>query len=145
MTTAAMALETFKQFCTRNLSLRLLCLGVAVCIWTFTAYSREIRHELVLPVEFRNTPPGYKLASQLPRDIRFTLSGPSILIDGARRSNAVLILNLRGISPGKTIFSHLETNLKLPEGINVTRISPAAIEINLTRAQTQYLEGDPQQ
>ena len=145
MITASMALETAKQFCTRNLSLRILSLGVAVCIWSFTAISREVRYDLVLPVELRNTPPGYALDIQPPREIRFTLSGPSILIDGARRSNAVLILNLRGISPGRTIFSHLETNLKLPEGINVTRISPAAIEINLTRAQTQYLEGDPQQ
>lgn len=145
MTTASMAFASAKQFCTRNLSLRILSLGVAVCIWSFTAISREIRYDLVLPVELRNTPPGYALALQPPREIRFTLSGPSILINGARRSNAVLILNLRGISSGKTIFSHLETNLKLPEGISVTRISPASIEINLIREQTHFSEGDLQQ
>lgn len=145
MTTASTAFASAKQFCTRNLSLRILSLGVAVCIWSFTAISREIRYDLVLPVELRNTPPGYALALQPPREIRFTLSGPSILINGARRSNAVLILNLRGISSGKTIFSHLETNLKLPEGISVTRISPASIEINLIREQTHFSEGDLQQ
>lgn len=145
MKTAFMVFETAKQFFKRNLALRILSLGVAICIWSFTAISREVRYDLVLPVELRNSPPGYELAVQPPREIRFTLSGPSILIDGVRRSNSVLILNLRGSSAGKTIFSHLETNLKLPEGISVTRISPAAIEINLIRAQTQFSEGDPQQ
>lgn len=145
MITASTALDAAKQFCTRNLSLRILSLGVALCIWSFTAISREARYDLVLPVELRNSPPGYALALQPPREIRFTLSGPSILIDGARRSNTVLILNLRGTSSGKTIFSHLETNLKLPEGVRVTRISPASIEINLIREQTNFSEGDPQQ
>lgn len=145
MTTASMASKTAKQFCTRNPSLRILSLAVALCIWGVTAIPRETRHDLLLPVELRNIPPGYALASQSAGDIRFSLSGPSILIDGARRSNSVLILNLRGISSGKTIFSHLETNLNLPEDIRVTRISPASIEINLIKKQTQSSEGDPQQ
>jgi len=145
MTTASTVLETVKQFCTRNTSLRILSLAVAVCIWSFTAFSREVRFDLVLPVELRNIPPGYALDILPPREVRFTLSGPSLLLEGARRSNAVLILNLRGVSPGRTIFSHLETNLKLPEGVDVTRISPASIEINLTRAETQFSEGEPQQ
>ncbi|MFA7060499.1 MAG: hypothetical protein WC156_06750 [Pedobacter sp.] len=144
MKTASMAFETAKQFCTRNPSLRILSLGVALCIWSVTAIPRETRYDLVLPVELRNIPPGYALASQPAGNIRFTLSGPSILIDGTRRSNPVLILNLRGINSGKTIFSHLETNLNLPEDIRVTRISPASIEINLIRKQTQSSEGGPQ-
>lgn len=145
MTTVSMAFDIAKQFCTRNLTLRILSVGVALCIWSFTAISRETRYDLVLPVELRYTPPGYALDSQPPREIRFTLSGPSILIDGARRSNAVLILNLRGISSGKTVFSHLETNLKLPEGVSVTRISPASIEINLVKIQNHFSEGEPQE
>lgn len=145
MLTTARLLETVKHFCSRNLSLRILSLGVALCIWSFTAISRETRQDLILPVELRNIPSGYLLASQPPREIRFTLSGPSILLEGARRSNAVLILNLRGCSSGNTIFSHLEKNLKLPEGISVTRISPAAIEISLIKGMNQLSEGEPRQ
>jgi len=145
MTTASMTFETVRQFCTRNLSLRILSLVVAVCVWSFTSISRETHYDLALPVELRNTPPGYALASQTPREIHFTLSGPSILVEGARRANTVLILNLRGSSAGKTTFSHLETNLKLPDGVSVTRISPAALEINLIREHNNFTEGDPQQ
>jgi len=138
-------LNAVKRFFTRNLNLKLLSVTVAVCIWSFTAMSRETRYDLALPVELRNIPPGYVLDGQPPLDVRFTLSGPSILIDGARRSNTALILNLRGAVPGRTLFSHLESNLKLPEGVSVTRISPAAVEISLVRTQTSNSEGDQQQ
>lgn len=139
------ALDTAYRFCMRNLTLKLLSLAVAVCIWSFTAISRETHYDLALPVELRNIPPGYRLAGPLPREIRFTLTGPSILIDGARRSNSSLILNMRGVAPGRILFSHLESNLKLPDGINVTRISPALLELNLILDKSRLSEGDPQQ
>ncbi|KAA0895385.1 hypothetical protein [Oryzomonas rubra] len=136
------SLAAVKRRCTRNASLKILSLMLAVCIWSFTSLSRETRYELVLPVELRNTPPGYSVAPPLPGELHFTLTGPSILIDGARRSNSSVILNLRGAKPGRAIFSHLETNLKLPEGIKVTRISPAVLEIDLIRTQMNSDQGD---
>lgn len=137
--------DTAYRFCMRNLTLKLLSLAVAVCIWSFTAISRETHYDLALPVELRNIPPGYRLSGPLPREIRFTLTGPSILIDGARRSNSSLILNMRGAAPGRVIFSHLESNLKLPEGISVTRITPATLETDLVLNRSTISEGDPQQ
>ena len=134
-------LAAVKHLFTRNWSLKLLSLMLAVCIWSFSSLSRETRCELVLPVDLRNTPPGYTVAAPLAGEVHFTLIGPSILVDGARRANSRLILSLRGAVPGKTLFSHLETNLKLPEGIKVTRISPATLEIELIREQTNSDQG----
>ena len=136
-------LAAVKHLCTRNWSLKLLSLMLAVCIWSFSSLSRETRYELILPLELRNTPPGYSVAAPLTGDVHFTLTGPSILIDGARRANSRLILSLRGAKPGKTLFSHLETYLKLPEGIKVTRTSPATLEIDLLREQTNSDQGVP--
>jgi hypothetical protein len=135
----------FRHLCTRNFDLKLLSLALAVCIWSFTALSRETHYELVLPVELRNVPPGYALVASPQGTVRFTLSGPTIMIDGARRANASLILNLRGVGPGRTLFSHLETDLKLPDGVRVTRISPATLEIDLVRKQTTSPQGDNEQ
>ncbi|MDR3578555.1 MAG: hypothetical protein P4L44_01185 [Oryzomonas sp.] len=134
-------LAAVKHLCMRNWSLKLLSLMLAVCIWSFTSLSRETRYELVLPVELRNTPPGYTVAAPLTGEVHFTLTGPSILINGAQHANSRLILSLRGAKPGKTLFSHLETYLKLPEGTKVTRISPATLEIELIREQTNSDQG----
>ena len=134
--------DTIRRSCTRNLTLKLLSLAVALCIWSFTAISRETHFELTLPVELRNTPPGYEIGGQPPREIHFTLSGPSLLIDGARRSNATVILNLRGAVSGKTRFSNMESYLKLPDDIKVIRTSPATVEIDLIRKQILQPQGD---
>lgn len=134
-------LATVKRRCTRNASLKILSLMLAVCIWSFTSLSRETRYELVLPVELRNIPPGYTVTAPPSGEVHFTLTGPSLLIDGARRSNSRVILSLRGVRPGKTLFSHLETFLKLPEGIKVTRISPDALEIDLVGKQINTTQG----
>jgi hypothetical protein len=64
--------------------------------------------------------------------ITYSLSGPSILIGSTLRSNTYVKLSLAGAAtPGRTIFMNLESHLKLPEGIVVTRISPSALELNL--------------
>ena len=142
---APAAFKTISRACTRNLTLKLLSLTVALCIWSFTSISRETHFELILPVELRSMPPGYVAGGESPREIHVTLSGPSLLIDGARRSNTKVILNLRGAVPGKTLFSNLDTYLKLPDGVRVTRISPATLEINLVREQIRQPQGDQQQ
>jgi hypothetical protein len=67
------------------------------------------------------------------------------MIDGARRANSSLILNLRGTGSGRTFFSHLETDLKLPDGVKVTRVSPATLEIDLVRKQSTLPQGDSEQ
>ena len=132
----------FKRFRMRNPELKFLSLMVAFCIWGLTSHSRETRYEINIPVKLTNIPKGYIVASQPAREIGLTLSGPSQLISSVRRSNTALVLNLQSANPGKTLFSHLETNLKLPEGINITRISPASLEICLIKAETKHHEGD---
>jgi hypothetical protein len=92
-------------------------------------------------VELRNIPSGCTVAAPLTGEVHFTLTGQSILINGAQHANSRLILSLRGAKPGKTLFSNLETYLKLPEGIKVTRISPATVEIELNRNQTNSDQG----
>lgn len=139
---ASSASDIFRQCCTRNLKLKLLSLMVACCIWGLTSFSRKTHAEIDLPVQLQNVPSGYTQASQLPREIRFTLSGPTLLIEGARRSNSAFKLDLRGIGPGRTLFPHLESSLKLPDGVKVTSISPASLEINLVKTQTRHSEGD---
>lgn len=127
-------LDVMRNFFTGNLMLKALSLLLALFIWSFTVITREARYELSLPVELRHTPPGYSLAAPAPREVHFTISGPYNMIEGARRSNPSVILSLRGaVAPGKTIFSHIESNLKLPDQVKVTRTSPASLEINLIR------------
>jgi len=128
----SLAMNTFKQFFIRNLTLKLLCLATAIFVWSLSSISRITNIELAIPLKLCNIPAGFIPSTPPPAAIDYTLSGPSVLIDGARRSNAAVILSLKGAArPGKTLFMNLESNLRLPEGIKVIRISPATLEIDL--------------
>jgi hypothetical protein len=129
---SALSVTTAKQLFTRNPTLKLLCLAMAVSVWCLSATSRRVQVDLSLPLKVVDIPMGYALSSTPPTAITYTLSGPSILVDGALRSNTQLKLSMAGAATqGKTAFMHLESYLKLPEGITIIRISPAALELNL--------------
>jgi hypothetical protein len=129
---SAMSATTVKQLFTRNPALKLLCLAVAISIWLLSATSRRVQVDLSLPLKVADIPAGYSLSSRPPAAVTYTLSGPSILIDGLLRSNPEVKLSMAGAAtPGTTAFMHLESYLKLPEGVMVIRISPATLELSL--------------
>jgi hypothetical protein len=134
---AVIRITTVKQLFTRNLTLKLLCLAVAVSVWCLSSTSRRTQVELSLPLKVGDIPPGYTLSSTPPAVITYTLTGPSFLIAGMLRSNTEVKLSMAGaVKPGTTVFMHLESHLKLPEGVTVIRISPAALELNLEPGHT---------
>lgn len=120
------------QFITANLTLRLLSLALAICIWCISAASHPRQVRLTLPVRLDHLPPGYAVAGTPPAPVQVTLSGPLHLITGVARRTRVLPLDLEGAArPGTTSFTRLESCLELPEEVRVTRISPASLEIRL--------------
>lgn len=126
------AMRAFKQFFARNLGLKLLCLATAILVWCLSSLSRNITVELAIPLRLIDVPAGFRPGGHLPAVVDVTLSGPPLLIDGARRSNPVVSLGLQGAtSPGTTIFRNLDSNLKLPEGVRIIRTSPATLEVQL--------------
>jgi len=128
---------TVKDLFTRNVTLKLLCLAMAFMVWCLSSTGRATESVFTLPVRVSNVPSGYSLSSAPPAGITYTLSGPSLLIGGVARSNKEVTLSLTGAArPGRTVFMHFESFLKLPEGVSVRRISPAVIEVNLVPDQT---------
>jgi hypothetical protein len=129
---APITTNTVKQLCTRNVTLKLLSLALAFCVWSISAVSRETEARLTLPVRLSTIPHGYVVGRPVPASINVTLSGPLHLITTAKQSGEALTLDLEGaVKPGTTAFTHLESYLKLPQGITVIRISPASLEIRL--------------
>jgi len=124
--------DSVKQLFTCNLKLKFFSLALAFCIWGISAVSHNIEVRLTLPVRLSNIPHGYAVKGAIPGTIDVMLSGPLYSMTAAKRTNEALTLNLEGaVKPGTTAFTHLESHLKLSQGITVTRISPASLEIRL--------------
>ena len=121
------------RFLTENLTLKLLSLAFAAILWFFVM--GEQRHEIahVVAVEYRNLPRGLVIANEVPDAVAVTLSGPRALLVHLNPGELSLPLDLAGLQPGVTSFKRLETHLKAPSGLVVTRISPASIDISLEK------------
>lgn len=134
--------NTIKSLFRKNLTIKLLSLALAILVWGFSFISREYTHELVLPVELQNTPTGYSSRNLGQNEVRFTLTGPTLMVRSAQEHNNSLVLDLKNTSAGKTDFKNLEKHLNLHHSVRVTRVTPATMEIELFDTQIKPNQGE---
>jgi len=122
------------QLLTENLLLKLISLAFALVLWFFVM--GEQRHEVshLVPVDYRNLPKGLVIANDVPVVVTVTVSGPRALLTRLSPEELSLPLDMADLSPGMTSFRRLDEKLRAPNGLVVTRISPAGIDVRLERS-----------
>jgi YbbR domain-containing protein len=122
------------QMLTENLLLKLISLAFALVLWFFVM--GEQRHEVshMVPVDYRNVPKGLVIANEVPTVVTVTVSGPRALLTRLSPEEISLPLDMADLSPGTTSFRRLDEKLRAPNGLVVTRISPAGIDVRLERS-----------
>jgi len=112
----------------------MLCLLLALCIWGVSQTRKDVRVDLMLPVEVHNIPEGFTIRQHPAGQVFFTLSGPAGQLYEARNANQSLVLALpEKALTTKTVFNHLDANLNLPAGVRALRIAPDAVLIELIK------------
>lgn len=133
-----------RRFFARNRLLKLLSLALALCVWGTSTFSPKTTARFLLPVRIKNIPNGYIVDGPVPKVIEVALEGPPARISRTQRSNPAVVLDLNGTTkPGTIAFPHLETHLKLCEGVTVTRVFPSSMEIRLEAEHSQSGENHP--
>lgn len=123
----------FRELVTHNLGLKALSLIMAVVIWFFVDVGKEMEISMAVPVRFESIPAGLFVAGAPPPPINVRLKGPKVALMKVRAERTILLLDLKGAGEGTTGFPGLESKIRLPEGVRITRITPAALEVRLTR------------
>jgi hypothetical protein len=124
----------FRELVTHNLGLKALSLIMAVVIWFFVDAGNETEISMAVPVLLKNIPSGLVIATAPPPPINVRLKGPKISLLKFRADRPAIFLDLKGVGEGTTGFPGLESMINLPEGVRVTRITPEAIVVRLTKA-----------
>jgi YbbR domain-containing protein len=132
-----------------NLALKLISLAFAVVLWIFVMGER--RHEVshIVPVTYKGVPEGLIIANQVPGSVEVAISGPRALLAHLSGSDLAIVVNLAGAAPGVTSFKRLEENLSIPDGLTVTRVSPAYVDVKLEHIRDKQvpvrvvLSGEP--
>ncbi|HTP66891.1 MAG TPA: CdaR family protein [Geobacteraceae bacterium] len=116
---------------THNLWLKALSLFLAAVLWVFVAAGREAETGFSLPVIYGNIPPGLAMVNRPPVRIDVRLAGPRIMLYRLDAERFPVCLDLKGAVAGRTVFPEVESKIRIPYGLRVTRVTPAAIEVIL--------------
>lgn len=120
-------------FISENWKMKLLALGCALLLWFYVMGERRLEVAYAVPIELKNVPQGMVVTNDLPRNIDIRLSGPRALLSDLKQKEVRISIDLVGLKPGVTTFSRLDDHLRLPGGIQATRISPSFVDVKLER------------
>lgn len=135
----------------RNLPLKLLALVLAVGLWLNVAREPIVERHLDVPLGVQNVPRGLELA-EVPDTVAVRVRGASSIVSGLAPGDVMAILDLTGEHPGpRRLFDMLSAGrLRVPFGVEVTRVVPPTIAVSLERTGSPravpivpVIDGDP--
>jgi YbbR domain-containing protein len=128
---------------TKNWSLKILALAIALAMWLFVAGQEKSEISLKVPVEITNIPADLLVVDDVVGDVDVRLYGPRTLIRRAAEERLVKPVNLAGLGPGEHVVQVLPEDLKLPPGVTVLRLSPGRFTITLAKRVTREVQVRP--
>jgi YbbR domain-containing protein len=135
-------LRYFKNLLLRNLQLKVVSLTLAVLLWV--AINGEPKSEvgLKVPLEFRNSPKGVEVLGETNTvDIR--LSASSSMVKRIDASEVTASIDLSEWTPGERTYSLGESNLTVPFGVTITKITPNKIRLRFEPTEHKTVKVQP--
>jgi YbbR domain-containing protein len=135
-------LRYFRNLFLRNLRLKVVSLTLAVLLWI--ALNGEPKSEIGLkvPLEFRNSPKGVEVLGETNAvDIR--LSASSSMVKRIDASEVTASIDLSEWTAGERTYSLSESNLIVPFGVAVTKITPNKVRLRFEQSARKVVKVHP--
>lgn len=135
-------LRYFKNLLLRNLQLKVVSLTLAILLWI--ALNGEPKSEIGLkvPLEFRNSPNGVEVLGETNAvDVR--LSASSSIVKRIDASEVTASIDLSDWTPGERTYSLGESNLSVPFGVAVTKVTPNKIRLRFETTERKTVRVNP--
>ncbi len=120
------------RWLTRNWLLKFIALALSFLIWA--SYTSEPYEEIGLsvPIAFRNIPRGLEISGDVPTQAIVRVRGRSTLLRRLSQADVDVSVDLRGADPGEALFRFSPSEVSVPYGVVVARITPAEVRVRLT-------------
>jgi YbbR domain-containing protein len=129
----------------RKILLKLTSVIVAVFLWVYVIGSSEIELEKPITVKWL-TPAGKVISNHVVHELVYTVKGPRAILRDFSEQEIRYIVELENIKPKKNnvydIYFNL-SNLKLPFGVNVLKVTPGYQQVLLEKEIKKKLKVVP--
>lgn len=120
----------------KNLPLKALSVILAIFLWFFISRGQggeKMEISLGVPVELHNLPPEMEVVRGPVERVDVRMSGPRRVVSRVSKLGIYIPLDLMGAAEGETTFELFTADIKVPERITVTRVSPSSVNVLLER------------
>lgn len=123
--------QFIKDLIVKNWKAKLSALALVFAAWLILASQQDIKITINAPIRYVN-PAGELIVSEgSAKAVDLTLSGRQSQINDLRDRDVRVDVDLSGQMAGKRTITLSGKNVQLPIGVNVLRITPQKIEVNL--------------
>ncbi len=127
----------------KDWSLRLLSLAFAIMLWFFVVGEEKAEITINVPLEIVNLPASLIISNDIPSAIEVRVYGPRSLVRSIATERISKVINLKGVKPGKITEQIAPDTLPLPKGVEVLRVQPRFVEIELEQLIRKRLPVKP--
>jgi YbbR domain-containing protein len=133
----------------RHLGLKMLAIALAGAIWLAVGDQRAVERTMRVPLEYHNLPPRLELMNSPPDSVEVRLRGPSGSLGRLVPGEVVAVLDLTAARSGTRLFHMLTDEVRVPYGVTVSQVNPAAVPLTFEPAATRVVpvvpvvDGDP--
>lgn len=133
----------------RHLGLKVLSIALAGAIWLTVGDQRAGERTMRVPLEFHNMPGRLELMASPPDSVEVRLRGPSGSIGRLMPGEVVAVLDLTSARPGTRLFHLLTDEVRVPYGVSVSQVNPAAIPLTFEPSASRsvpvvpVIDGEP--
>jgi hypothetical protein len=120
-----------KNLLLRDWWLKLLSLVLAYGLWAVVTQAPPVEIGLSVPLELRHLPAHLQVAGEIPPRIHLHLRGRENRMRTLRLEEVGVALDLSGARAGNHRFPLTPANVELPAGIEVVRIIPEEVRLEL--------------
>ncbi len=142
-------MQMLKEFLTHNWLAKLFSIVLATMLWITVSSEANSEIGMVIPLEYRNIPPQLEVIGDTTNTVEVRLRGPAALIKEISPRDISATVDLTGLKPGEKIVQLTPQHVRSPFGVEVVRIGPSQIRLNLERTISKTLpvianlDGDP--
>jgi len=139
-----------RTFMTKNTSLKILSVLLAISLWFYVSYRGESEISVDAPVEFKNIPTGMEILRQNLRKVTVNVQGHEQALHRLRQSDVHVVVDMSGGKKGENQISLDKDNVLLPRTMKVQRIEPSSVRIMLDETVSRivpvrpYITGSPE-
>jgi YbbR domain-containing protein len=118
----------------RHLGLKVLSIALAGAIWLTVGDQRAIERPMRVPLEYHNMPTNLELMASPPDSVEVRLRGPSGTLGRLLPGEVVAVLDLTAARSGTRLFHLLADEVRVPYGVVVSQVNPAAVPLTFEPA-----------